>query len=84
MEVGATENPDEEPELELDDDPAHATQVDTSSVPVIVTVSQARPPPMQRIFILPACCAANTVLDFRCRLPCDKRHLIVWLYRRFF
>lgn len=40
VEVGVTENPDEEPELELDDDPAHAKQIDTRQLPVIMTVSQ--------------------------------------------
>ncbi|CAL5227658.1 g10664 [Coccomyxa viridis] len=40
VEVGATEDPDEEPELELDDDPANAKQVDVSRVPIIVTVCQ--------------------------------------------
>lgn len=40
VEVGVTEHPDEEPELELDDDPAHAKQIDTSQLPVIMTVSQ--------------------------------------------
>ncbi len=42
VEVGATEDPDEEPELELDDDPANAKQVDVSRVPIIVTVCQVR------------------------------------------
>ena len=32
---------DEEPELELDDDPAHAKPVDTRRVPLIITASQA-------------------------------------------
>ena len=59
VEVGATENPDEEPELELDDDPAHATQLDTSNVPVIVTVSQVGPLPPS-IYNLPACHALYT------------------------
>ena len=43
VEVGATEDPSEEPELELDDDPANAKHVDVSRVPVIVTVCQASP-----------------------------------------
>ncbi len=42
VEVGVTESPDEEPELELDDDPAHAKQIDTSQLPVIMTVSQVQ------------------------------------------
>ena len=42
-EGGATEDPNEEPELELDDDPANAKHVDVSRVPVIVTVCQASP-----------------------------------------
>lgn len=51
MEVGATEDPDEEPELELDDDPAHAKQIDTSRIPVVVTVSQVCPAvPAQQLF----------------------------------
>ena len=33
---------DGEAELELDDDPAHAARLDTTLVPAIVTVSQAR------------------------------------------
>jgi len=51
VEVGATENPDEEPELELDDDPANAKQIDTSRIPVVVTVSQVCPAvPAQQLF----------------------------------
>lgn len=41
VEVGATEGPDEEPELELDDDPANAKHVDASRLPIIVTICQA-------------------------------------------
>ncbi len=38
IEVGPTEDPDAEPELELDDNPAHAKEINTSRVPLIVTV----------------------------------------------
>jgi hypothetical protein len=41
VEVGTTEDPDEEPELELDDDPANAKHVDVSRLPIIVTICQA-------------------------------------------
>ena len=42
VEVGEVTNEDEEPELELDDDPAHARPIDTRRVPVIVTASKVR------------------------------------------
>ena len=35
-------NEDEEPELELDDDPAHAKPVDMRRVPIVVTASKVR------------------------------------------
>lgn len=40
IEVGATEDPEAEPELELDDDPAHAKRLDVSRVPLIMIVCQ--------------------------------------------
>ena len=46
VEVGATEDPNEEPELELDDDLANAKQVDVSRLPIIVTICQARHCPL--------------------------------------
>ena len=42
VEVGEVTNEDEEPELELDDDPAHARPVDMRRVPIIVTASKVR------------------------------------------
>lgn len=85
MEVGATENPGEEPELELDDDPAHATQVDTSNVPVIITVSQVEPPPLTSIFnLLPACLSCSQLRGPTCRVQdvvsvailCSEKHFL--------
>ncbi|KAK9906890.1 hypothetical protein WJX75_009799 [Coccomyxa subellipsoidea] len=67
VEVGATENPGEEPELELDDDPAHATQVDTSNIPVIITVSQAG-----RAYILDASSQEETCIDSAIQLAVDS------------
>lgn len=58
VEVGATEDPAEEPELELDDDPANAKLVDVSRVPIIVTVCQARPCPSSVVLTsLLHCCS---------------------------
>lgn len=34
------EGSDDEPEIELDDDPAHCTTLDVSRVPVTISVSQ--------------------------------------------
>ena len=42
MEISQTDDPDDEPEIELDDDPKHATALDTSKVPLVITVAQAQ------------------------------------------
>ena len=50
VEVGEVSNEDEEPELELDDDPAHAKHVDMRRVPIIVTASKVRKPMLETHF----------------------------------
>ena len=46
VEVSAAEGNDE-PELEVSDDPSSAVKLDTSKVPILLTVSQACMPVMQ-------------------------------------
>lgn len=46
VEVSAAEGNDE-PELEVSDDPSSAVKLDTSKVPILLTISQARVPLMQ-------------------------------------
>ena len=41
---------DGDAELELDDDPAHATRLDTARVPLVLTVSQARRGPAESVW----------------------------------
>ena len=42
VEISPTDDPEDEPEIDLDDDPEHATALDTSKLPLVVTVAQVR------------------------------------------
>ena len=44
VEISPTDDPEDEPEIELDDDPEHAAALDTSKIPLLVTVAQVIPP----------------------------------------
>ncbi|CAL8462353.1 g1886 [Coccomyxa elongata] len=77
VEVGVTESPDEEPELELDDDPAHAKQIDTSQLPVIMTVSQAG-----RAYILDASCQEETCMESAIQLAVNSSGALCGLFKR--
>lgn len=41
VQISPTDDPTEAPEIELDDDPEHSTALDTSRVPLVVSLSTA-------------------------------------------
>ncbi|CAK0752194.1 hypothetical protein CVIRNUC_002127 [Coccomyxa viridis] len=75
VEVGATEDADEEPELELDDDPANAKHVDVSRLPVILTVCQA-----DDAFVLDATAREEQAADQACHIAVDPSGAICSMF----
>ena len=45
VDISPSDDPEDEPEIELDDNPEHATTLDTSRLPLVVTVAEVRHAP---------------------------------------
>lgn len=78
VEISAAENSDDEPEIELDDDPEHATLLDTSQVPVTMTWVQVRSIPELPVVHSATGVAAETLPLHECkRYPAECQ--IAWV-----
>ena len=81
VEVEAGEDENALPELEVSDDPASATKLDTSKVPILLTVSQVcsckTAPASWLSQIHNACASACTLLCFADSVACGSKDCII-------